>query len=400
MKYIIILIVLLANGIVKGQTYPAGRDPDRVILNLTTDAKHTQAINWRTNPEQASGQIAQLRVENNSPDFSNSTLRVFNAKTTLFTDNEKRQSAYHAVELTGLESGMTYNYRVGKEGAWSEWFQFKTADDTDNLTFVYLGDAQNDLRSRWTRVYRKALQTCPEANFVIHAGDLINRSNTDAEWGEWFYAGTGINSSYPQVMVPGNHEYFRDEEKRLTLDPHWQQQFNLPTNGVEGLEESNYYIDYGPLRIIALNTQVIMLDSTNRQAQADWLEKVLKGNAQKWTVVVCHHPVYSTSKSRDNFQFSALFQPLFEQYGVDLLLQGHDHTYARSRLPGNNEKKPVYLVSVSGPKMYKVDAQKDWIEKSAENTQLYQVIDIKDNHLYFKAYTADGNLYDQFELSK
>ncbi|WP_437921236.1 metallophosphoesterase [Sphingobacterium sp. LRF_L2] len=400
MKYIAIFIFLFAYGIAQGQTYPAGQEPDRVILNLTTDAQHTQAVNWRTTVAQAEGQIAQLRIENNSPDFQDSSLRVFKAKTTFFTDNEKRQSAYHAVELTELESGTVYNYRVGKEGAWSEWFQFKTADGTDQVSFIYLGDAQNDLRSRWTRVYRKALQTFPEADFVIHAGDLINRNNTDAEWGEWFYAGTGINSSYPQVMVPGNHEYFRDEEKKLTLDPHWQQQFNLPTNGVAGLEESNYYMDYGPLRIIALNTQVIMLDSAYRKAQAIWLENILKDNKQKWTIIVCHHPVYSTSKSRDNFQFSGLFQPLFEKYGVDLLLQGHDHTYARSPLPQKNEKKPVYLVSVSGPKMYEIDPQKDWMEKSAENTQLYQTITIDNNQLQFKTYTADGKCYDQFELNK
>ncbi|NGM66896.1 purple acid phosphatase family protein [Sphingobacterium sp. SGR-19] len=399
------LITTLALGltlisVAQSQSYVAENQPDRVILNLTNDAAHNQAVNWRTNVIQGSGQIAQLRLENNSPEFADSVVQIYQAESKLFTDRENNRSMYHSVQFERLQPDRIYNYRVGKDGAWSEWFQFRTARQTDNVSFIYLGDAQNDLRSRWTRVYRKAIQTCPKADFILHAGDLINRSNSDNEWGEWFYAGTGINSSYPQLMVPGNHEYFRDEQKVLTLDPHWQQQFRLPENGVAGLEESNYYVDYGPLRIIALNTQMIMLDSTYRNAQAQWLEQILKSSTAKWTVVMCHHPVYSTAKSRDNYQFADLFRPLFERYGVHLLLQGHDHTYARSAVPSNKEKKPVYIVSVAGPKMYQVDPQKEWIAKSAEHMQLYQVIDIKGNTLQYKAYTADGTLYDQFELKK
>lgn len=399
------LITTLALGltlisVAQSQSYLAENQPDRVILNLTNDAAHNQAVNWRTNVIQGSGQIAELRLENNSPEFADSVVQIYQAESKLFTDRENNRSMYHSVQFERLQPDRIYNYRVGKDGAWSEWFQFRTARQTDNVSFIYLGDAQNDLRSRWTRVYRKAIQTCPKADFILHAGDLINRSNSDNEWGEWFYAGTGINSSYPQLMVPGNHEYFRDEQKVLTLDPHWQQQFRLPENGVAGLEESNYYVDYGPLRIIALNTQMIMLDSTYRNAQAQWLEQILKSSTAKWTVVMCHHPVYSTAKSRDNYQFADLFRPLFERYGVHLLLQGHDHTYARSAVPSNKEKKPVYIVSVAGPKMYQVDPQKEWIAKSAEHMQLYQVIDIKGNTLQYKAYTADGTLYDQFELKK
>ncbi|MBD1431537.1 metallophosphoesterase family protein [Sphingobacterium sp. DN00404] len=384
----------------QSQSYLADNHPDRVILNLTTDAAHSQAVNWRTNVIQGNGQVAQLRLENNSPEFADSVVRVYQAESKLFADRENNGSMYHSAQFEDLQPDRVYNYRVGKDGAWSEWFQFRTAAQNDSISFIYLGDAQNDLRSRWTRVYRKAIQTCPEADFILHAGDLINRSNSDNEWGEWFYAGTGINSSYPQLMVPGNHEYFRDEQKVLTLDPHWQQQFRLPENGVEGLKESNYYVDYGPLRIIALNTQMIMLDSTYRAAQAQWIEQILKNNTAKWTVVMCHHPVYSTAKSRDNYQFADLFKPLFEKYGVHLLLQGHDHTYARSVVPSSKEKKPVYIVSVAGPKMYQIDPQKEWIEKSAERMQLYQVIDIKGNILQYKAYTADGKLYDEFELKK
>lgn len=400
MKNILTFAFYLIAQTAVAQTHLADSLPDRIILNLTENPQNQQAVNWRTAIAVKEGQVAQLRKEDNSPDFSDIALRIFKPSTTVFSDKENHDAAYHSVLFDSLETGHTYNYRVGKEGSWSEWFQFTTATTKDSLTFIYMGDAQNDLRSRWTRVYRKAIQTAPQASFILHAGDLINRSNTDAEWDEWFYAGNGINSSYPQGMIPGNHEYFRDDKKNLTLDPHWQQQFNLPRNGISGLEESNYTVNYGPVRIIGLNTQIIMLDSAGRKSQAEWLENILRSNKQKWTFVLCHHPIYSTSKSRDNFQFAELFNPIFEKYGVDMLLQGHDHTYARSALPKKEKKTPVYVVSVAGPKMYKLDPEKNWIEKSATNTQLFQVIEIKGNKLIFSAYTANGQLYDRFELEK
>lgn len=70
-----------------------------------------------------------------------------------------------------------------------------------------------------------------------------------------------------------------------------------------------------------------------------------------------HHPVYSTAKNRDNTILRERFKPIFEKYGVDLVLQGHDHTYARG---GLGKKRPVYLLSVAGPKMYESILNAGW----------------------------------------
>lgn len=102
------------------------------------------------------------------------------------------------------------------------------------------------------------------------------------------------------------------------------------------------------------------------------------------------------------------------KYRVDLALQGHDHTYARGRVsPGENvmgrmnlrdQTGIVYVVSVSGGKMYEIGD--DWTTKGghrnliAENTQLFQVIIVEGNRLKFESNTAIGDLYDAFELVK
>lgn len=93
---------------------------------------------------------------------------------------------------------------------------------------------------------------------------------------------------------------------------------------------------------------------------------------------------------------------MFEKYKVDLVLQGHDHVYARGRssCPESIEcQGPIYITSVSGPGMYKLDGR-DWMDRAAENTQLFQVISISGNTLSYQSITVTGQVYDAFELIK
>ena len=59
----------------------------------------------------------------------------------------------------------------------------------------------------------------------------------------------------------------------------------------------------------------------------------------------------------------------------------------------------VYVVSVSGLKQYELTPQK-WMQRAAEDTQLFQVVHIDGNKLTYEARTATGALYDAFELEK
>jgi hypothetical protein len=80
---------------------------------------------------------------------------------------------YHSVTFTGLVPDTVHAYRVGDGERWSEWFQFRTASTTpEPFSFIYFGDAQNDILSLWSRVLREGYATAPRARFMIHAGDL------------------------------------------------------------------------------------------------------------------------------------------------------------------------------------------------------------------------------------
>lgn len=105
------------------------------------------------------------------------------------------------------------------------------------------------------------------------------------------------------------------------------------------------------------------------------------------------------SRGRDNPLLRELWQPLYEKYGVDLVLPGHDHTYGRGRNPLADNEGPVYIVSVAGPKMYRVSQEAERnMDRTAEDRQLFQIISFEKNRLSYRSITATGELYDAFDL--
>lgn len=391
--------------------------PDRIVLNLGANPEKTASVTWRTSTEITTA-YAEIAVATAAPKFWRNA-ETLTANTVEFDGSDiataEMISHYHAATFTNLIPNTTYAYRVGDGKRWSEWFQFKTASSDINkpFSFLYLGDAQNFILELWSRLIREGYKKAPDASFIIHAGDLVNNAHREQEWQEWFDAGGWIHAMLPSFPIPGNHEYraLNEEEQKSnirSLSAQWKHQFTLPDNGPEGLEETAYYMDYQDTRIIGLNS------NEQHEKQAAWVEDILSKTTQKWKVITFHHPLFSASDGRDNEALRNLWKPIFDKYNVDIVLQGHDHSYARGRVSPNNvldgvnlrdQTGTVYVVSVSGGKMYglRPNGWEGWEakqDKAAENTQLFQVITVADNKLSFESYTAVGELYDAFDLLK
>jgi acid phosphatase type 7 len=398
----ILFLVLLPIAIQFGfaSDYFPRKTPDRIVLTWETDPANSQAVTWRTDTSitQAKGQIVEAH---NGPYFEKKT-RTFSAITQK-TSIDGVDANYHSVNFKNLQPNTLFSYRVGTEDNWSEWINFKTASNEESpFTFIYLGDAQNQLKSLWSRVVRKAYSHNPEASFILYSGDLVNKTHSDREWHEWFYGASFIHAMKPVLATPGNHEYDKNENGDQILDEHWDPTFSFPYNGPEGMKQSVYYTDYQGVRFISLNSQLINYVEKDRLAQAEWLENILSNNPNRWTIIFFHHPIYSSKEGRDNPEFRDLFKPLFDKYKVDLVLQGHDHTYGRGmNIPSKNENPfhTMYVVSVSGPKMYNLTTDR-WMDRAGSNTQFYQIITIEENLLNFEAYMVNGELYDAFQLEK
>ena len=393
--------------------------PDRIILTPTATPAVSQNVSWRTSTDVTAPKV-QLTLAGRGVATASSTVA---ATSTTFTSDLGYAVREHSATLSGLQPATTYLYRVGDGETWSEWLEFETASDrSEPFSFIMQGDAQNDIKSYVSRTFRAATEARPYAKAVLHAGDLIDTDDSEAEWGEWFGAAGYANGSMNVIASVGNHEYYPGPE----LAEHWAAQFQYPLNGpkttsrIEQLYAENvYFTDYQGVRFIALNSN-FPGDPEAFAAQTTWLESVLADNPNKWTVVTFHHPVFSVSSGRDNSAIRNAWMPLFEQYDVDLVLQGHDHAYGRGNLVTNetdlpsgttaatSNRGPVYLVSVAGPNYYVLDPAdaNNWtangahLRRSIANTQLYQLVDVTSGELHVESWNVSGQMIDAFTITK
>lgn len=418
------------------RAWPATQRPDRIILTWSDAPATTQSVTWRTDTSVQAGRV-EFAVAEPGPRFVKNAKSV--AATSVELDSKGETARYHSATMRGLKPNTRYVYRVGparpareaeKPGSfgvdgpgWSEWSHFTTAARTEKpFSFLYFGDAQNAVKAHWSRVVREGFRDAPKAAFMLHAGDLINAANNDREWGEWFYASGWITRTLPSIATPGNHEYTAlVKDGPRVLSKNWRPSFEFPKNGPKGLEETVYHLEYQGMRIVSLNTNVDL------DPQLEWFDRVMKDCDARWTLVTMHHPVFSTAKGRDNRRLRDKLLPLFDRHKIDLVLQGHDHTYGRTgrirhthegahddhahvakaqekNMPTgvqarSEESGTVYCVSVSGPKMYPLEPRIEMVRTLA-NTQLYQVISVDGDRLDYRAYTAVGKVFDRFTLVK
>jgi 3',5'-cyclic AMP phosphodiesterase CpdA len=396
--------------------------PQRIFLGITADPAHSQTVTWRTAAPAAAPQ-AQLApwTADPSPDKAANTIQATAAAVEIAPGV---QVTHYEALFDALEPGKGYAYRVGDGNAWSEWNYFRTATtNPDPYKFIFLGDAQRGVKTVWSRAVREAVLRAPDARFILHAGDLVDEGYDDAQWAEWCYALGFLSARYPNITAVGNHDMNLPEgtpnyDKPAGVSPLWRAHFAYPKNGPADtpvLEEEAYFFDYQGVRFIVLETNAYALwelyDPETRKLVQDkqipWLEALLKDNPNRWTVVLQHEPMYQSGKNPDNPLLRDTLLPLFDKYRVDLVLQGHDHTYARSKkLAAGQEVAPadpgtVYVVSVSGSRMYPANPiYANLMVKTQPNTQMYQIVDVNGDRLRYEAYTVTGMPVDSFELRK
>ena len=388
--------------------------PQRVILGWTGDPAHTQAVTWRTDGRAETPQV-QFAPASANPDFVSDAITVPAKPGSLDIGNGKTVGTYRA-NLQGLKPETHYLYRVGDGKNWGEWFEFRTASDQPKkFRFLYVGDAQNDIKSRWSRVIRAAYAKAPKSAFIIHAGDLVASGYRDDLWGEWYDSMEFIAATVPSLPVVGNHELEKPAgaPKSLALPAIWKQEFAYPLNGPDLPDNESYYFDYQGVRFLSLNVNILEDEKNfdaNRPAieqMVAWVDKTLKGNPNRWTIVTQHQGMYSMAEKRNYVKMREMLLPTYEKYGVDLVLQGHDHLYARSRkiaggkVVAADASGIVYVISVSGPKMYEVTPTfEPLMAKVIPHTQMFQTVDVDQDKLVLRAFSSEGEQLDGFQLEK
>ena len=226
------------------------------------------------------------------------------------------------------------------------------------------------------------MPTNPDAEFFVCGGDLTERP-TDAYWGETFESLDSIAQSVPVLTVTGNHDYLKG--LICTLERRFSLIHSFYLDSMVG-ENQVYTVRYKDLQIFCLDS--------NREfpylwTQRQWLQEKLAASQAKWKVVVLHHPLYSVRGSMNNLIQRWMFDGLIREHNVDLVLQGHEHAYAR--IGG----RPTYIISHCSPKGYRIDPPEGRFDKIEKDIRTYQKVRICGDTLFMTAFDAvEGTLID------
>ncbi|MCF7808714.1 MAG: metallophosphoesterase family protein [Candidatus Marinimicrobia bacterium] len=377
----------------------AGPEDWRVALCISENPAQQMNVSWRTVTE-LNTPLVQLALNSPQAKF-NKDPRVIHAATNQVLRSDSSTVYAYSAKMKDLVAGTSYAYRMGSKDVWSEWFTFKTAEATqENFKFIYFGDPQNGLKSHVSRAFRAGYAAAPDAAFFTMAGDLVSTGNRDDQWADLFYAGSWILGQVPLVPVMGNHAYYYDNQWNKIHTTQWRPHFTLPENGLASLPETNYYFHYQGVLFIVLN------GSEQQAEQAEWLDELLTRESDTWIILSMHQPLYSSKEGRDGEKLRAHFLPVIDKRKVDLVLQGHDHTFGRTfplvkdRKASRWEKGTVYINSVAGSKQYGPGPNRaDLFAVTGSDTQYYHIVEVSSKKLRLLSYSVDGTMVDEVTIN-
>ena len=358
--------------------------PDRILLTFGDSNERNRNVSWMCDTVLHKDAYLELA----EGDSMNEALRI-NAEGEVFESRSGKACYYHA-KLRDLKPDKRYFYRTSTNGAFSKWLSFRTyPSNRDGFSFIYVGDVQDSIGGIANRLLMEAWAHHPEVEFLVCGGDLTERP-ANQYWAETFRDLDSIGQSMPILNVTGNHDYFKGITRRL------ERRFPLVFSYfLDSKVDDNmvYTLNYG-------DAQIFVLDS-NREffhlwTQRQWLKQQLEQSTAKWKILVLHHPLYSIKKKNNNLIQRWMFDDLVCQYGVDLVLQGHEHAYARMTAhdDAGNARTPVYTVSHCSPKNYRISFDERF-DKFGISSRYYQTVNVSGDTLAMATYDAYTHvLYD------
>ncbi|NEU60259.1 S-layer homology domain-containing protein [Paenibacillus sp. ALJ109b] len=322
-------------GITKeSDTVPVPEQVNKVTVTFHGDPTKSKGFTWYTSDQVTNSDLQVVEKTAATPDFTQAkslqgrSAKPANAPTELM----------HKAEVTDLKANTTYYFRVGdaSQQVWSETGTFRTAPEKGKFTFIDLADTQakeEDEAILSSETLAKALATVPDAQFVVHNGDIVDTGVKEEQW-NWLL-GHSQESLLNTTIVPsaGNHE----DENYAFID-----HFNIQSPLNSATETGAYYsYDYSNAHFVVLNSNEDSDEYDNFSLeQVEWLKKdvqAAKKNGSQWIIVNIHKGPYTTSNHATDSDIMGAngvrtkIAPLMAELGIDFVLQGHDHIYARTK---------------------------------------------------------------------
>lgn len=411
----------------EGESY----DSSRIILTPGKTAKDLGFAWYSQKKGEPAVKIGKKEDLSDAQEFKGTATEINRS------NQKNTYKASNKVTVEGLfEENTTYYYSYTddvKNPNWSE-VQSYTTKKTTNFQTILVGDPQigasgsqgqgtaDDINIavdtfNWNKTLEQAKITAPNASFILSAGDQIDYAGTDSSDGKNVRESEYAGFTYPALlrMLPlattiGNHESKGTDYKYHYNNPNSEDGLGSTNSG------SDYYFSYVNVLFISLNS-----NNRNTVEHRELLKKAVESNPDaKWKVVMFHHDIYGSGQPHsdtDGANLRALFAPLMDEFGIDMCLTGHDHSYARSYLMADgtaiqyddsvaiNPEGTLYIAagSASGSKFYKLATTKQYYIAERSNTQIptFSTIDFSDESIVIKTYDYNGNKYaDDYTLYK
>ncbi len=267
--------------------------------------------------------IPDLAVTFNSVSPEKDTL-TWGTPDKMITDTENAAQTGHVFMLRDLEPSTAYSYSINSGNPYT----FTTPAAGDELHFAMGSDAHfgaGDNRPDLTaRMLGEIADKANGFDLFLSAGDLVDRGFSAGQWGEAFRAFSAASSVIPTRFAAGNHDTLFSGLSRY-------ERYAYPAEIVVQTGSRLWYrIDVGKVHFLVLDIEWSAESYTS--AQASWLEAQLKDiPSDDWKIVVSHGFYYSSGSVvdgwewYDNHETISALSPLFEKYGVNLVLSGHNH---------------------------------------------------------------------------
>ncbi|MGJ9412962.1 fibronectin type III domain-containing protein [Aeromicrobium sp. CF4.19] len=302
---------------------PPPSGPSSVLLGVGTDETERN-LSWFSDTGQA--EVVQIApsaglVDGGLPETA-TTIEATETGPSLDGIN-----AYSHATLSNLEPETAYTYRVGSETGWSDLRTFSTHGTDLEHEFTLMGDPQvgssgNVVRDGegWAAALTAADELYPDSQFVLSAGDQVENAGSVEQY-RTFLAPEQM-STQATAMTLGNHDIG---------SPLFGQHFNLPNVTEADSAGGSYWFKHNGVLHLNINS-----NSNDFAAHERFLREAIEaeGDDAAWTVLTFHHGLFSVGPHSISGSVAKRegLAPIISSLDIDLVLAGHDHSYARSHL--------------------------------------------------------------------
>ena len=248
-----------------------------------------------------------------------------------------------------------------------------------SVRFAIIGDSGTGERPQYETAERLRLahEQFP-FDFVLMMGDNIYGSKTPQDFQKKFEQPYKplLDNKVTFYASLGNHDVPEEQSYKL---------FNM--------DGRRYYsFKKGNVRFFALDSNYMDPD------QLTWLTNQLQGSTDEWKIAFFHHPLYSSAAAHgSSLELRGILEPLFQQYGVQVVFSGHDHVYERM----TPQKGIAYFTEGSSGQLRRGNIRgAEFSAKSFDTDCAFMLVEITSKGLHFQTISRTGQTVDSGEIAR